>query len=231
MKLNYANRLAPEDRNYACKDNERLVTATDVKEEAGADEQSNYTIYIEQDVEVVAKEVYAFIEFAKSHPDLRFIVQFYGLDYAAIGREALIPLFAKACDVENILLRESVWKKIEEEEIENREGVISFAGEVKKPVTVDYTMFSNSIRYGVAKSIDGQPPYYFAVHGYPNRNDDYYTIASVTEQEYDEMMRIYEPLGSQSNPTAEIFRNKYVENHQQVYEGMNLPNVLWVTIF
>lgn len=45
------------------------------------------------------------------------------------------------------------------------------------------------------------------------------------------MMRIYEPLGSQSNPTAEIFRNKYVENHQQVYEGMNLPNVLWVTIF
>ena len=65
----------------------------------------------------------------------------------------------------------------EEQEIENHEGVISFAGVVKKPVMVDYTMFSNSIRYGVAKAIDEQHPYYFAAHGYPCRNDDDYTIA------------------------------------------------------
>lgn len=228
MKINYANRLAPEDRDYVCKENERLVSATNDKEEAGADEQLNYTIYITKDVEVVAKEVYAFIDFAKSHPDLRFIVRFYGYEYAVIGGETLIPLFARALNVENILLPEYSWKKMEKLEIENHEGVISFAGVVKWPVTVEYTMFSNSIRYGAAKAIDEQQACYFAVHGSPSRNDDYYTIAKVTEQEYDEMMQKYAPLGSQSNPTAEMFRNKYVENHTQVYEGWNLPDVLWV---
>lgn len=228
MSLNIENRVAPEDRDYVCKDNERLVTSTFEKENAGADEQLNYNIYFDKDVEVLAKEVYAFIDFAKSHPDLRFIVQFDSFAYALVGSETLIPLFARARDVENILLRESFWRKIEEQDIENHEGVISFAGVVKKPVMVDYTMFSNSIRYGVAKAIDEQHPCYFAVHGYPNRNDDYYTIASVAEQEYDEMVRVYAPLGSQSNPTAEIFRNKFVENHTQVYEGWHLPDVLWV---
>ena len=76
--MDYANRLAPEDRDYICKSNERLVLATNDKETAGADELSNYHLYISKDVEVVAKEVYAFIDFAKSHPDLRFIVQLYG---------------------------------------------------------------------------------------------------------------------------------------------------------
>lgn len=228
--MDYANRLAPEDRDYICKSNERLVLATNDKEAAGADELSNYHLYISKDVEVVANGVYAFIDFAKNHPDLRFIVQLYGLEYAVIGHKVLIPLFARALDVENILLTESCWKTIEKQQIKNREGVISFAGVVKSPVTVAYTMFSNSIRYGVAKAIDERNPCYFAVHGYPNRNDDYYTIARVTEQEYDEMVRVYAPLGSQSNPTAETFRNKYVEKHTQVYEGWDLPDVLWVSL-
>ena len=228
MIMNYANRIAPEDRRYVCKENERLVTATVEKEKSGADEQLNYAIYFDKDVEVLAKEVYAFIDFAKSHPDLRFLVQFDSFAYALVGSETLIPVFAKAMDVKNILLREFFWKKIEEQEIENHEGVISFSGVVKKPVMVNYTMFSNSIRYGVAKAIDEQHPYYFAAHGYPCRNDDDYTIARVTEQEYEEMVRVYAPLGSQSNPTAEMFRNKYVENHTPVYEGRNLPDVLWV---
>lgn len=209
-------------------ENERLVTATNDKQKAGADARLNYTLYIEKDVEVVAKEVYAFIDFAKCHPDLRFIVQLYGLEYAVIGFEALIPLFARVLEVNNILLTESCWAKMEKLEVENHNGVISFAGVVKEPVTVHYTMFSNCSRYGVAKAIDEQRPCYFAVHGSPSRNDDYYTIARVTGQEYDEMMRDYAPLGSQSNPTAEMFRNKYVEDHVQVYEGWNLPDVLWI---
>lgn len=228
MINDYANRIAPEDRDYVCKDNERLVTSTEEKEEAGADEQLNYAIYFVKDVEVLAKEVYAFIDFAKSHPDLRFLVQFDSFAYALVGSEVLIPLFARAMDVENILLREFFWKEMKEQEIENHEGVISYAGVVRRPVMVNYTMFSNSIRYGVAKANDEHDPCYFAVHGYPSRNDDYYTIASVTEQEYDEMVRVYAPLGSQSNPTAEMFRNKYVENHTPVYEGWKLPDVLWM---
>ena len=228
MIKDYANRIAPEDREYVCKDNERLVTTTSLKEEAGEDEQLNYTLYITKDVAALAEEVYAFIDFAKSHPNLRFIVQLDTFAYALVGSETLIPLFAKAMDVENILLREFFWKEMKELEIENHEGVISFAGVVRRPVMVDYTMFSNSIRYGVAKAIDEHDPCYFAVHGYPDRNDDDYTIARVTEQEYDEMVRVYAPLGSQSNPTAEMFRNKYVENHTPVYEGRKLPDVLWM---
>lgn len=228
MIKDYANRIAPEDRDYVCKDNERLVTTTSLKEEAGVDVQLNYTLYITKDVAALAEEVYAFIDFAKSHPNLRFIVQLDTFAYALVGSETLIPLFARAMDLENILLREFFWKEMKELEIENHEGVISFAGVVRRPVTVDYMMFSNSIRYGVAKSIDENDPCYFAVHGYPDRNDDDYTIARVTEQEYDEMVRVYAPLGSQSNPTAEMFRNKYVENHTPVYEGRKLPDVLWI---
>lgn len=228
MKINYANCLASYDRDYICKENERMVSATNDKEMAGADQQLNYRLYITKDAEAVATEVYAFIDFAKSHPELRFIVQLYGREAAVVGAEVLIPLLARAWDVENILLLESTWETIEKMEIENHEGVVSFAGVVKSPVMVKYTIFSNSIRYGVAKAIDQHLPYYFAVHGYPNRNDDYFSIAEVSEQEYDEMVRIYAPLGSQSNPTAELFRNKYIEHHPLVYEGWNLPDFLWV---
>lgn len=209
-------------------DNERLVTATFEKEKSGADEQLNYTIYIVKDMEVLAKEVYAFIDFARSHPDLRFIVQFDSFTYARVGSDTLIPLFARSRGVGNILLPDFFWRKMENEEIENHDGVISFAGVVKKPVMVDYTIFSNSIRYGVAKAVDEHHPYYFSVHGYPNRNDDYFSIAMVSAQEYDEMVQVYAPMGSQSNPTAEIFRNMYVGNHTLVYEGTRLPDVLWV---
>ena len=82
-------------------DNERMVTATFEKEKTGADEQLNYTIYIVKDMEVLAKEVYAFIDFARSHPDLRFIVQFDSFTYARVGSDTLIPLFARSRDVGN----------------------------------------------------------------------------------------------------------------------------------
>lgn len=96
------------------------------------------------------------------------------------------------------------------------------------PMNCQTTTSTSPRMWRWAKAIDERNPCYFAVHGYPNRNDDYYTIARVTEQEYDEMVRVYAPLGSQSNPTAETFRNKYVEKHTQVYEGWDLPDVLWV---
>lgn len=228
MKTNYEHRIAPDDRNYECKANERLVKCTTDKAEAGVDAELNYTLYITKDYAMVDKEVDSLIGLAKQHPELRYIVRFYGSTFALIGREALIPLFAKVREVENILLTADCWKKMDEQQIVNQDGVVSFAGVVKVPVTVEYTIFSNSIRYGVARTIDPAAPYYFGVHGFPNRNDDYFTIALVTQEEYDEMVRIYQPWGSQSNPTAEMFRNKYVENHVTVYEGWDLPDVVWV---
>ena len=228
MNTDYCHRIAPIDHDYVCQTNERLVQATDDRASAGATPDGNYTLYIEKDYEVVASEVYAFIEHAKGHPELRFIVRFYGMDFARVDRLVLVALFARAREVENILLTEDCWRVMDQRQIVNHEGIVSWAGVVKVPVMVKYRIFSNSIRYGVARSVENAAHCYFAVHGCPSRNDDYFTIARVSEREYDEMVRVYEPLGSQSGPTAERFCDEYVKGRALVYEGWDLPDVLWV---
>ena len=58
-------------------------------------------------VETIAPYVDEFIEFAKSHPDMTFLVTPIGCGIAGFTPDELAPLFVRAVDVENILLPKS----------------------------------------------------------------------------------------------------------------------------
>lgn len=55
-------------------------------------------------VQTVKPYVDEFIEFAKSHPELRFLVTKIGCGIAGFREEQIAPLFAEAIDVKNIIL-------------------------------------------------------------------------------------------------------------------------------
>lgn len=55
-------------------------------------------------VKTVKPYVDEFIEFAKNHPELRFLVTKIGCGIAGFREEQIAPLFAEAIDVKNIIL-------------------------------------------------------------------------------------------------------------------------------
>ncbi len=63
-------------------------------------------------VETIAPYVDEFVEFAKSHPEMTFLVTRIGCGIAGFDDDEIAPLFVKAIDVANIHLPESFWKEL-----------------------------------------------------------------------------------------------------------------------
>ena len=61
-------------------------------------------------VETIAPYVDEFIEYAKNHPEKRFLVTEIGCGIAGFAPEEIAPLFSKAVDVENITLPQRFWE-------------------------------------------------------------------------------------------------------------------------
>lgn len=66
-------------------------------------------------VDVIKSYVDEFIQFAKEHPDMRFLVTPIGCGIAGFKSEDIAPLFADAIAVENISLPQSFWDIIQKE--------------------------------------------------------------------------------------------------------------------
>lgn len=82
-----------------------------------------------------------------------------------------------------------------------------------------FRVISNQVRFGYGyRTLEGRRQY-FAWHGYPNRNDDYFTTSEISEAEFDEIRGEYPDEICADRETAEIFRNKYVDGHPVILEG------------
>ena len=82
-----------------------------------------------------------------------------------------------------------------------------------------FRVISNQVRFGCGyRTIDGKRQY-FAWHGYPDRNDDYFTTSEITESEYQTIQREYPEEIVANREKAQRFRDKYVEGHPVLLEG------------
>ena len=84
-----------------------------------------------------------------------------------------------------------------------------------------FRVISNQVRFGCGyRTINGKRQY-FAWHGYPNRNDDYFTTSEISLFEYENIEKEYPDEISADRDTAESFRQKYVDGHPVISEGWN----------
>lgn len=82
-----------------------------------------------------------------------------------------------------------------------------------------FRVISNQVRFGCGyRTVDGKRQF-FAWHGYPDRNSDYFTTAEISEDEFDEINKKYPREIVANRETAEVFRKKYIENHTVLLEG------------
>jgi hypothetical protein len=71
-------------------------------------------------VETIKPYVDEFIEFARQHPELKFLVTRIGCGIAGFGVEEIAPLFQAAIDVENIILPQAFVMIISSNDIDDR---------------------------------------------------------------------------------------------------------------
>ena len=84
-----------------------------------------------------------------------------------------------------------------------------------------FRVISNQVRFGCGyRTVDGKRQY-FAWHGYPNRNDDYFTTAEITEQDFLEIEKKYPKEICANREQAEVFSKRYVNDHPVLLEGEN----------
>ena len=82
-----------------------------------------------------------------------------------------------------------------------------------------FRVISNQVRFGCGyRTIDGRRQF-FAWHGYPDRNSDYFTTSEISEAEFDEINRKYPEEIVANREKAETFRNRYVDGHPVILEG------------
>lgn len=84
-----------------------------------------------------------------------------------------------------------------------------------------FRVISNQVRFGCGYRFYNGQRQYFAWHGYPSRNDDYFTTSEITEEEYEAIAREYPREIIADRETAELFRAKYVDGHPVILEGWN----------
>ena len=84
-----------------------------------------------------------------------------------------------------------------------------------------FRVISNQVRFGCGyRTVNGRRQY-FARHGYPDRNDDYFTTSEISKEEYDGIDRKYPREMIAGREKAQVFRDRYVEGHPVILEGRN----------
>ena len=83
----------------------------------------------------------------------------------------------------------------------------------------EFNLISNQCRFGYGfRTVDGQRQY-FAFHGFPRGNSDYFTNVEISEEEYHTIKRQYKKKRDYSSAEAAPFRRQFVEGHRVLLEG------------
>ena len=84
-----------------------------------------------------------------------------------------------------------------------------------------FRVISNQVRFGCGyRTVSGKRQY-FAWHGIPNRNDDFFTTSEISETEFDEINEEFPEEIVANRERAQAFRAKYVDGHPVLLEGWN----------
>ena len=84
-----------------------------------------------------------------------------------------------------------------------------------------FRTISNQVRFGCGYRMHEGRRQHFAWHGYPDRNSDYFTTSEISQEEFNRIAREYPKEIIADRETAQRFRNKYVEGHPVLLEGMD----------
>ena len=82
-----------------------------------------------------------------------------------------------------------------------------------------FRLISNNVRFGYGRRIVDGKVQYFAFHGFPNRNDDYFTNVEITEEEFRRIEKEYPRQICGNSEDGLAFRAKYVDGHPVLLEG------------
>ena len=87
-----------------------------------------------------------------------------------------------------------------------------------KESNYEFNLISNQCRFGYGyRTVEGQRQY-FAFHGFPRGNSDYFTNVEISEEEYNDIKRRYKER-SYSSAEAAPFRQQFIEGHRVLLEG------------
>lgn len=82
-----------------------------------------------------------------------------------------------------------------------------------------FRVISNQVRFGCGYRTHEGRRQYFAWHGTPDRNSDYFTTSEISEAEFNEINKTYPKEIIANREKGEVFRNKYVVGHPVILEG------------
>ena len=129
MPMNYTHRITP-DYITSLEENEIFVFGSNLRgmhgggaariayqhfgaiygQGVGLQGQSYAIPTMQGGTETIRPYVDEFIQFAKQHPEMTFLVTRIGCGIAGFDAEDIAPLFANAVDVENIHLPQDFWE-------------------------------------------------------------------------------------------------------------------------
>ena len=82
-----------------------------------------------------------------------------------------------------------------------------------------FFLISNQFRVGYGRKIIDDQLTFFAFHGFPDRNSDYFTNVQISRDEFLSLHKTYPKEIIMNASDADAFKRKYIDGHRVLLEG------------